>query len=1226
MKKQTRILSLCAILFLMGNFLTNLGQSYLNQTDNFVQIHSELSTNNFEIMSRMGAPGTYTNFENPSFDDENFEHENTRVEITKLQQFDEFDHNSSLIDLTADSVYSTNTSLNYSLAGGFDSQFLTNLTFDNNYLEYISDIENDHFTSKNATTTPFSLVAANVESNVVNAYEITRTYITPTLYTDVKIAKSFTTELNEIDSSTLNFSSKPPGYQTSDYVIAEFYFDPVSTIAFNYTCIDDPFQVQLYSTTNVLLYEGAATPSAQISCNNFYYARFLFISEGAFTVHFDELHAIHDLGEHEVLLEVTNDYSTILNSSIEINANYRSDVNFDVIINSNTYSQLSTRTNFSISEDFSSNLNITLSFFAENQQTLNISSLSIKTCYNFIDSLNQTVFYSILNLDYSDNISTTLTSSNANYDRISMIYACDSSRLSEYDYINDVEFTNNLTTYILSNKTLENVNFSISTTTSNWVVPSEVDFKINNVAIIDETFNSGYIAFDSHQNQLAFSATVDNLLFNFTLLSYYNIEIQMDVISKTYLDKTLLLTSNHEITLTQLDILFDSDMKHIYLNNVNIGKLKSNYLSQTIEIDSTLHIEIILDDDAYLPLTKESQIFANSSSILDLHAISYSSLTNIGTQSILFQLPLTMQLNSLTMTISNIRYLQYYMHTENDVYNIYSESQLYPQLSQSTSSNLDSYLHTENSTSSDIYENQTISDVNQIQSSNFDSYLHTENSISNDVYENQTIPVINPYSSTNYEYKTNFTLYTTNSSETESYDITPIGITDSTNGYSQKLTLPESKMFQNFTGVNLTVTNNSQTYNDSMSAHYSSQYTFDSYTDLSNFTFSNGYSYYTDNTIHQQMLAIGSNSQMKLYDDFGNNFECSLYCSFPDLIVAGANSSQYIEFKFAANDAWENLIFLRAVFSKSSAGAYTISLSDFSNTVSTSFAFTDFLHLRFLTQSNAFTIFVDGVSILALDLLSAPYLRTFAINTQYTDALLLIDALDISTDDDYYAYRNAREIIIQEDHGHYQGAYSFDHDIVNQKPSDWNIYGSTSLSALVSSTRNSHSKILNITGTVNDWLWRSLGTTTASGNFECWIMKNNTAGVQLYLGSLWDETNAVCTLSITSTGAVEFKGTTTASDCAIILTNRWYHIRIEYVNNGECNLYVDSLLNATITGRNCPASTSLNLVLYHLTNTGQNWYLDAIDFSWASGYYINRNCELYLRACVRHNGKDRGNL
>jgi len=233
--------------------------------------------------------------------------------------------------------------------------------------------------------------------------------------------------------------------------------------------------------------------------------------------------------------------------------------------------------------------------------------------HNFFDletALAKSFNYSVLNTNYTEDIALNYDF-NANledkYGNCSFTF--DSSQLSYYNHVNDL-------TVNLQNITLEldkrineadiDINIYVNYSYTQRQIVSEIDLKINGQDVLDTGYGAGFITFIEFQESLEFTSTDENIYFSFNLTSYFTFDINLDIISRTYLRKSFKLLSNHSISLTRITLSDSLDLLKIYLNNIDWGNETITNLSPNVEMTpyQIFWLEVITGNELYLPLSR----------------------------------------------------------------------------------------------------------------------------------------------------------------------------------------------------------------------------------------------------------------------------------------------------------------------------------------------------------------------------------------------------------------------------------------------------------------------------------------------------------------------------------------------------------------------------------------------------------------------------------------------
>jgi len=207
-----------------------------------------------------------------------------------------------------------------------------------------------------------------------------------------------------------------------------------------------------------------------------------------------------------------------------------------------------------------------------------------------------------------------------------------------------------------------NVSYSVN----EWKVPSEVDLSINGNDVIDDSYNSGFVLLSIYPSSLVITSSSSNMFFKLNITVDFSFSFSLQIISKTYLKQDFELESNHEIELTE--ILFDNNLqiKKVYLNNVlkshtgNHCYLTPNILMQT---GNTFYLEIILDEEIYLPLQYIMNTLGSGTANIYLSGISNAITFNNINGNSLYSIPMPQNCKPYyaNMSFSDIQYTPDYI-------------------------------------------------------------------------------------------------------------------------------------------------------------------------------------------------------------------------------------------------------------------------------------------------------------------------------------------------------------------------------------------------------------------------------------------------------------------------------------------------------------------------------------------------------------------------------------
>jgi hypothetical protein len=713
MRRKNGKLKRLLILLVLGIFFIQIiansdnSKSYFDDSENLIDLNYTYVSNSEEICDSMGSISNYSNFESIEFDNDELSHELSKIDISRLQMYNNTNHSLLPFNNTAVSTKGLNFTA-YECSAPFDTAISSNISYYNNNTEGASDVSVDEClsTSDNITFTTIwnetnvlfndayydGTVGATITEdqtyqgkNAVYMQDVGSGDYIQIKYSHEPMVQGYIDFYIAKPTASTSCTFQIGGYSTNNEDFANMKGWKVESIGnglfadgVNKKTLSDATWAHVFiefdcltQTYNCSVDDGAKTTDIAFD----YYLPWL-DSIGFWTNAYNPDSTIWYVApnatanyepEHEIEFSFENDVNEVLNNTIEINGSYSSSVDLRLDYNSSTYLLNASETTFSFLETFHPNQSVIISFNSSfSGISLDISSLLLRFSYNEFDSIVMSVNYSINSIDYVENITAYQIDYSANLNLTTVLYKIDSSQLLNYDYINDLYINQvNITLDCFHNFTL---NISYFTSTSQWVVPSEIDLRLNDNEVIDQSYNSGYVSLLFYQNYLDFTAISPNILFNFTITSYYTQQLSMNVISKTYLDKTIILTSNHNLTLTQVDILFDADILHTYINNLDYSDDFTFYPSLFVNVESSLHFEIILAESTYLELDDVSLLSNQSSSFFlfaSSNSISYSSISDLN---YIFSLPDNFILENSILSFSNLLYEEPYLHIENNSY------------------------------------------------------------------------------------------------------------------------------------------------------------------------------------------------------------------------------------------------------------------------------------------------------------------------------------------------------------------------------------------------------------------------------------------------------------------------------------------------------------------------------------------------------------------------------
>ncbi|MHA1266923.1 MAG: COG1470 family protein [Candidatus Helarchaeota archaeon] len=239
-----------------------------------------------------------------------------------------------------------------------------------------------------------------------------------------------------------------------------------------------------------------------------------------------------------------------------------------------------------------------------------------------------------------------------------------------------------------------------------------------------------------------------------------------------------------------------------------------------------------------------------------------------------------------------------------------------------------------------------------------------------------------------------------------------------------------------------------------------------------------------------------------------------------------------------------------------------------------------------------------------------------------------VDAIDFSWTSGYYLNRNLFPWTLQKNATRdYTATYSFTKDITGEDPASWAIteYPNTSLYTIES--LNVHHKVVGLFCNGSDWAGTKMITNFSAqttGTVEWWF---NIVDIEPWYGGASDPTRLVLALmsggdtgayygpvlGFDALGSVSYiSGASSWISLGTWTPNEWQHYRIDFNSTSDT---FDVYQNGIKIGSGCSYRYSQGPI--DRVEVGYEWtespsveceaYVDAIDFSWDPGYYLNRN-------------------
>ncbi len=198
--------------------------------------------------------------------------------------------------------------------------------------------------------------------------------------------------------------------------------------------------------------------------------------------------------------------------------------------------------------------------------------------------------------------------------------------------------------------------------------------------------------------------------------------------------------------------------------------------------------------------------------------------------------------------------------------------------------------------------------------------------------------------------------------------------------------------------------------------------------------------------------------------------------------------------------------------------------------------------------------------------------------------------------------------------GNYIAEYTFTNDAAGSDPSGWTVSEDTNCHVDVISNKDGHSKVVEFYDN-NGAGWaemRDSFTTQSSGSIEFWIYYDK-ASTETYSATPYMyESGALKLYIFTEVGELKYFDSAHVKQVICSLSNnQWYHMKIDFDIAQGWEITVNGITYGSgysYTFYNPPTS-GLDEIYFSTRNPNYNYYMwiDAINYSWASGYFENRN-------------------
>ena len=241
--------------------------------------------------------------------------------------------------------------------------------------------------------------------------------------------------------------------------------------------------------------------------------------------------------------------------------------------------------------------------------------------------------------------------------------------------------------------------------------------------------------------------------------------------------------------------------------------------------------------------------------------------------------------------------------------------------------------------------------------------------------------------------------------------------------------------------------------------------------------------------------------------------------------------------------------------------------------------------------------------------------RSDEFSTNYSNEILNVSNVDVTppSDLDLMVQDPTNHTIswsLTENTGDYLGLYSFTEDSVGSNPNGWTVSEGVNTYCDVIANSDNHRKVVELWDSNSGGIVMMQDSISrVAGTVEFWVRANYISNTQFNL--ILEQSYSVENINFiirrnSGTNWIGLYTTYTES----FTPDTWYHVRLEF----DCTTdKVKYWLNSNYKGEfnfNVP-TTSINNVRVQTSGpfayAGCRVWVDAIDYSWAPGYYLNRN-------------------
>lgn len=196
----------------------------------------------------------------------------------------------------------------------------------------------------------------------------------------------------------------------------------------------------------------------------------------------------------------------------------------------------------------------------------------------------------------------------------------------------------------------------------------------------------------------------------------------------------------------------------------------------------------------------------------------------------------------------------------------------------------------------------------------------------------------------------------------------------------------------------------------------------------------------------------------------------------------------------------------------------------------------------------------------------------------------------------------------------YAGIFSFTNDTVGGYPTGWDISEPLNSDVQVINEKADHGKVVKLTDTGNaPTITQIFGSKTPGdgSELEWWVYGEKGSTMYIDIEETGPMSGNYIWLQLRFDLNILYNVYNSGSNSQLLSSNlteeTWHHFRIRPTSSSSFQIWLNGVELGPIVGTMFSKSTYTRI--YFTTQTACNVYVDAVDYSWASGYYTNRNMD-----------------